>query len=203
MSTDEDVVQAHSVAEAYLYLKVARCQACDQGPLNQTDDLTKTQSAPGGWSLKTRCGGCGRTDRLCFSITPTPTREGAESGVINPTRQRSQAIDLLGWLTLFQAILEASAKETNKESARQLACEAGLCLDEAMKFYTAKKELPSEDAFYSEEARRRFRDHPQQFAQSKWRERRLRLPDARAKTWSADVPTRRRWWQFWRRKPRR
>ncbi|HVP11896.1 MAG TPA: hypothetical protein VMV94_12010 [Phycisphaerae bacterium] len=199
MSPEEDIIYVHSVAEAYLYLKASLCRSCRKGSLNPKADLTKTAAAPGGWMLSTVCSECGAAATIHFCINPPPTREQAHSQEINPTPHRSSAIDLLGWLTLFQAIIEASQRETDKQAARELAYEAALCLDEAMKFYDGDNELPAEDAFFNETSRRRFRDNPQQFARSKWRERRLKLPDATTRTIPAGPRRpRRRWWQFWR-----
>jgi len=198
MSPDEQVVYVHSVAEAYLYLKIAACPSCRQGALRQKTDLTKTASAPGGWTLAALCGKCDAETVLHICINPPPTRAQAGSPEINPTAQRSSAIDLFGWLTLFQAILEAAQKETNKATGRELAYEAALCLDEALKFYDGENELPGKDAFFSEASLRRFREHPERFARSKWRERRLLLPDMKARTESADRPKPRPWWRFWR-----
>jgi hypothetical protein len=198
MSPDEQVVYVHSVAEAYLYLKVAPCPRCRQGALKEKSDLTKTASAAGGWTLPTVCGKCEEETVLHFCINPPPTRAQAGSPLINPTAQQSSAIDLLGWLTLFQAILDASQKETNKAAGRELAYEAALCLDEALKFYEGENELPTDDAFFSETSLQRFREHPERFARSKWRERRLLLPDKKARTESADLLKPRPWWRFWR-----
>jgi hypothetical protein len=198
MTAEEQIVYVHSVAEAYLYLKVSPCGACGSGALQPKDDLTKTAASPGGWTLSTACTGCGHEAPIHFCVNPPPTREQAHSPEINPTPHKSSAIDLLGWLTLFQAIIEASQRETDKHAARELAYEAALCLDEAMKFYHDENELPGEEAFFNDTSRRRFRDNPQQFARSKWRERRLMLPDAAARTKSAGARTQRRWWQFWR-----
>ncbi|MBN2563166.1 MAG: hypothetical protein JXQ75_19765 [Phycisphaerae bacterium] len=201
MYADDDVVQVHSVAEAYLYIMVARCRNCDRGPLRQRADLTKTSASPGGWALATACTTCGAEATIHFAIEPAPTRQEAQSNEVNRTAQRSQAIDLLGWLTLFQTILGKVEEQEDKQTRRQLAYEAAQCLDEALKFYDADNELPAEDAFFSEESRRRFRDHPQRFIRSEWRQRRLMLPDIAAKTKPRHEPLhhrKRRWWRLWR-----
>jgi len=197
MYTDSDVVQVHTVAEAYLYLMIVRCRTCGKGPLEQRGDLTRAASAPGGWLLESVCSTCGAERPLCFAVEPAPTREQARFDRINPTSERSAAIDLLGWLSLFQTILGESSQHRNKPTARQLAYEAAQCLDEALKFYERDHELPDESAFFTEESRRRFRDHPQYFNRSKWRERRLRLPDIAAQTQPLHE-SKRPWWQFWR-----
>jgi hypothetical protein len=191
------VVSVHSVAEAYLYLMSLRCPVCGKGPVRERGQITKGKPEGDEWSLAAACAACQEPCVAQFRIQPTPTRAQARSSEINPTPHRSEAIDLLGWLTLFQTILAASEKEPDRPSARQLACEAALCLDEALKFYESDDELPRPDAFFTEESRRRFREHPHHFARSKWRQRRLMLPDAAARTRAADSP---RWWQFWRRR---
>lgn len=195
-SPDLPVVTVHSVAEAYLYLMVRPCLDCGRGPLKQRGDLTRTAAARGGWLLPAACGACGHRVELAFDIQPPPTREQARSDTINPTAERSQAIDLLGWITLFQTILAESQKQTDRQLARQLAWESAQCLDEALKFYDGDQELPAADAFFSDAARDRFRAHPEYFARSKWRERRLLLPDGRTRDAAAPRP-RRRWWRFW------
>lgn len=198
MTANSSAIQVHSVAEAYLYLMVTPCKLCDKGPLRQDGDITKTNSEESPWSLTTTCDSCNEKDTYHFLIDPPPTREEAQSSIINPTTQRSAAIDILGWLTLFRSILDAAGREQNKETGRQLAYEASQCLDEALRFYAKGEELPEEDAFYSDSTLQRFRSHPEEFAKSKWRERRLKLPDMRAKTRSGNAPTSKRWWQFWR-----
>jgi hypothetical protein len=190
-------VCVHSVAEAYLYLLTLRCESCGRGPLRARADLTRTDEVAGGWRMEIRCGGCARETALAFAIDPPPTREEAGSGRINPTPRPSQAIDLLGWLALFQRILSASEKEADRQAGRQLAWEAAQCLDEALKFYEPGNDLPPEAAFFSADSRRRFLDHPGQFSRERWRERRLRLPDLGAGPRPEGRP-RPRWWRFWR-----
>lgn len=196
MSTEGQIVYVHSVAEAYLYVSVTPCPVCGKGPRRAAGGLTKNSSAPGGWTLAVKCSECRRETVLPFCVNPPPTREQANSPEINPTPQKSSAIDLLGWLTLFETIIEASSKEGRKRSARELAYEAALCLDEAMKFYEGENETPGEEAFFHEASLRRFRDHPEHFARSTWRQRRLMLPDMNIKTRPAAGS--RRWWKFWR-----
>lgn len=199
MPIDLPCVTVHSVAEAYLYLVAARCAACGAGPLKQQTELTRREASVGGWTLEAACASCRCACTLHFHIQPMPDRESARNDQINPTAERSQAIDLLGWLALFQSIIAASQAQTDRQAARQLAHEAAQCLDEALKFYGPDAELPAADAFFSDESRRRFQDHPDQFAKSKWRQRRMMLPDKAAKTTPAR-PT--RWWRFWQKTQR-
>ncbi len=198
MPSDSCPIPVHSVAEAYLYLMAEPCPACHRGALAQTRDLTKAGGAASSWTLATRCGSCNAAETLQFDIEPAPSRDQAQSSRINPTSEPSKAIDLLGWLSLFQSILGAAGKATDKAEGRQLAIEAAQCLDEAFKFYSPGEELPPPEAFFTEASRQRFASHPQQFARSRWRERRLKLPDADAKTMAAAADRPRRWWRFWR-----
>ncbi len=197
MSLDDSPISVHSVAEAYLYLMATPCPRCHRGAVAQDGDLTRAGGTPASWTLATRCGSCNAAETLRFVIDPPPSREQAQSNAINPTRESSKAIDLLGWLSLFQSILGAAGKATNKAEGRQLAIEAAQCLDEAFKFYEPGEELPGAEAFFSETSRQRFASHPQQFARAKWRERRLKLPDTDARTMAAATERPRPWWRFW------
>ena len=140
------------------------------------------------------CPSCNERREFDFSVDPPPTRQQATSKILNPTDQASRAIDLLGWLTLFRTILNASQQAADKSMMRQLAQEAAGCLDEAMKFYRDDEELPPPDAFFTPASRRRFESRPQYFARSEWRERRLKLPaDVGAAGVAGGVKGRRGW----------
>lgn len=197
MSFDDSLIPVHSVAEAYLYLMATLCPACHRGALTQRGDLTKAGGSPSRWMLETRCGTCNAAGTFRFVIDPPPSREQAQSNQINPTPEPSKAIDLLGWLSLFQSILGAAGKAKDKAEGRQLAIEAAHCLDEAFKFYNPGEELPRAEAFFTEASRRRFASRPQQFAMAQWRERRLRLPDKDVMTMPASADRPRPWWRFW------
>lgn len=198
MYAETEVVTVHSVAEAYLYAMILRCPACAKGPMKPRRELTRKEASPGGWMMVVACAACGDDAALLFAIDPMPTRAQAKSDCINPTPQPSRAIDLLGWLSLFQTIIAESEKAKDKQIGRQLAYEAAQCLDEAMKFYDGDNELPGDDAFFGQDSLRRFRDHPEYFNRSKWRQRRLMLPEMTSKTRSPQEKRRRRW-RFWRR----
>ncbi|MCZ6698312.1 MAG: hypothetical protein O7D94_05205 [Planctomycetota bacterium] len=197
---ESDTIHVHSVAEAYLVLMVRRCEVCDRGPLEARADLTKARSGDGQWELPTNCPTCGNDEVLEFRIAPEPTPEQAATNWVNPTQERSRAIDLLGWLTLFRSILEASKKETDKSEIRKLAIECAQCLDEALKFYEPDNELPNQNAFFSEESLTRFRDLPQQFTRSRWLHERSKLPVVVFRTPKSENAGSRRWWQLWRRR---
>jgi hypothetical protein len=196
MSLKQDApIPVHSVAEAYLHLGAMPCRVCGKGPVKAQAELTKSDSYSSRYTLATRCDACRNESGLMYEIDPPPTRQQAQSDVINPTSQPSRAIDLLGWLTLFRSILTASEKESDKGVSRQLAWEAAQCLDEAMKFYEGDNEMPPVAAFFTEPSRKRFQEQPAHFARSVWRERRLKLPDVRSRT-KADGG--KSWWKFWK-----
>lgn len=206
-------VTVHSVAEAYLYAMIAPCPVCAAGPLTAEGNLTAASDRADAWRLTVSCRACRARDDLRFRIDPPPTRSEAASDRINPTSARSAAIDLLGWMTLFRTIVGTAHAATDKQEARRLAGEALQCLDEALRFYDADNDLPPREAFFTEQSRRRFQDHPEQFLRSKLLHHRSLLPNAAARTVPSQSPPvdpscpgesraerpPRRWWRFWRR----
>lgn len=198
MDVDLPIARVHSIAEAYLYVKTLTCPACGKGPLRTPGDITRHTTAESGWRLAAECLACRRMHVAGFIIEPPPTRQQAASDCINPTPEPSEAIDLLGWLQLFQTILKASQEEADREAARRLAWESAQCLDEALKFYDEGEELPRESAFFSDTSKARFREHPGHFARSVWRQRRIMLPHARPRE-APSGPADSRWWHFWKR----
>ncbi|MCA9255414.1 MAG: hypothetical protein KDA33_07235, partial [Phycisphaerales bacterium] len=122
MSTDPHVIEAHSVAEAYLYLKVTPCPRCLRGLLQPTIELTRDAE---GWRLSCECRHCHSPVTLQFRIDPPPTRACAQSKEINATPEPSRAIDLVGWLNLFQQIVTIAARTEDRVEGRELALEAG------------------------------------------------------------------------------
>ena len=195
---NESPIRVHSVAEAFLCVMVRPCRVCGKGPLSAVGDIKRVGESVCSWQLDAQCKACRAPESLQFNIDPVPSRQGAESSVINSTPHRSEAIDLLGWLTLYRTIVATVKSAANPAEARKLASEAAQCLDEALKFYTMENELPPEDAFFSDESRRRFADHPDQFARTRWREERLKLPAGGAIPASTPTQKRRSWWP-WRR----
>jgi hypothetical protein len=198
MTMAAPVTTVHSVAEAYLFVMVRRCAACGEGPVQTQDNLTRATSARDGWTLSTVCAKCKNSESLQFIIEPEPTRTEAASNRINPTSKRSEAIDLLGWLTLYRTIIESAKKQEQPAEMRRLAGEAAQCLDEALKFYEPGDELPPAGAFFSQDSAQRFRDHPQQFARSRWMHERSRLPETSVLTRGSASAGKPPWWKFWK-----
>lgn len=197
MVSRDPVIVTHSVAETYLYFMVSVCRSCRKGPIRPQGALVKTSDSDAPWRISGHCAACDRVEQFVFRIEPPPTREQARSSVLNPTLDRSRAIDLLGWLTLFQNIITAADQQPDKAAARQLLHEAGMCLDEALKFYGPAEDLPGSDAFFSESSRRQFLEQPARFERRIWRQRRDMLPLAHRAGEKREP--RRRWYQFWRR----
>ncbi|MCC7316194.1 MAG: hypothetical protein IT419_15385 [Planctomycetes bacterium] len=193
MTSGDPIVAAHSVAEAFFYLMAKRCHRCGTGPLKPAGGLTKTDRPEAPWRLSGRCPKCESDTVFHFLISPAPTREDAASSVVNATVEPSRAIDLLGWLTLFQTVLASADQAADRESKHDLLHEAGMCLDEALKFYGPGEELPGPDAFFNGETRQRFLDHPNQFTRSQWADRRAKLPISKRE--DDPPPKRKRWWQ--------
>lgn len=194
----ETSIRVHSVAEAFLCVMVRPCRVCGRGPLNAISEIKRVGASPGSFRLDAQCKSCRSPETLSLEIDPVPSRQGASSNVINPTPHRSEAIDLLGWLTLYRTIVATVKNAPNPAEARRLAAEAAQCLDEALKFYELENELPPQSAFFSEESRQRFADHPDQFARSRWREERLKLPAGQATPAITSATKRRSWWPWGR-----
>lgn len=190
----DPIVRLHSVAEAFFFLMATACESCGHAPLKPNGQLTRTADKQAPWQIESLCSSCSHRRKHTFTIQPDPTRASAQSDVVNATMEPSRAVDLLGWLTLFQTVLRAAQCESDRPSARQLVREAGLCLDEALKFYPDAAELPEMDAFFSEASRRHFRENPDWYRQSIWRDRREVMVDME----HGRKPGSRRWWQFWK-----
>ena len=194
----EQLLHANSLVEAYLYLKVRPCRICGNGTLEpQQPRVDQDQSAV---RIVAACDECGGADEFHFETSAALTRGDplSEPYDINASPRPSKLIDVAQWLTLYELLLDSAGKTPDRQEARWLQHRAGQCLDEALKFYEIGEELPSSEAFFSEETRRRFHSHPQQFARSKWLERRLRLPETISPADAVQPATKcRKWWKFW------
>jgi len=180
---------AHSVAEVYLYLMANACESCGLGPLRGAPARRigagghpgEGPSATASLVVAVTCGSCGAERLLRFEV-PVAELEVARQAPpdaaarINPTREPSRIIDVGAWVMLFRVITEAAAKTADKIESRKLAYEAAQCLEEALKFYEDDNDLPPEVAFFSEESRRRHREHPQRLARSRLIDLRAKLP---------------------------
>jgi hypothetical protein len=83
-----------------------------------------------------------------------------------------------GWLTLTGMLKEAADREPDRIKARQLRVEAGLCLDEALKFFEDDNDLPPEAACFTDSSKAHRRRHPDRFSRQRLIALRMELPRA-------------------------
>ena len=197
--------RAHSQSEACLYLKVAACEACSQGPL-ELQAPPHTQPSPSGGAttlgrLAARCAHCGARREFVFVWPEAPDGAGASDEPINPTAEPSEIIDAAQWLSLHSLLVESADRAADKAEKRRLTSQAAQCLDEALRFYTEDDELPPQSAFTAASSRQAFAEHPEKFARQSLRDMRAKLPSVSPHGGPAAARADRRWWQFWKRRP--
>lgn len=200
VSMAESILPAHSLAEAYYYLSINPCPDCSTGVLDAGKGRRLTDVAGAARvEIETTCRSCGVADHTIFDLASDVGLSGGDDiPKINNSDERSRLIDVAQWLTLFRVTTEAAAREPDKQAARLKGIEAALCLEEALKFYDDEEnDLPANDAFFSEETRQRFRDHPEQFSRHRLIEMRAKLPALDVMRRSALRRQRRAWWHFW------
>jgi len=190
---------AHSLAEAYLYVMASPCPSCGKGPLRGGD--TRKISENGNTcalSLSATCGNCGRRNAIVFRLDrDAPLSSDGPYTVVNPSDEPSRILDVAQWITLFRVITEAASHERNKMEARRLGLEAAQCLEEAIKFYDdAENDLPPPEAFFSEDSRGRFREHPEHFSRTRLLQLRAKLPATSVMQNNIARPKKRRWWSW-------
>ena len=196
---------AHSLAEVYLYLMITSCEHCGRGPLHGRAAEPFDDGGLTGVEVRTICQTCLHRLTLRFELTPQQIAVSRAAppdtvATVNDSAEPSLVIDVSGWVTLFRIIADAAAKHDDKGEARKLGYEAAQCLEEALKFYEPDNDLPPETALFSEAARRRHREHPQQLARSRLIDLRAKLPtlDAMQKRLAHTEEKQRPWWKRWR-----
>lgn len=197
--------RAHSQSEACLYLKVAACAACSQGPM-ELQGRPEAQPGPSGGPttlgrLAARCAHCGAQREFVFVWPEAPAGAGASDGPINPTSEPSEIIDAAQWLSLHYLLVESADRAADKGEKRRLISQAAQCLEEALRFYTEDDELPPQSAFSAASSRQAFAEHPEKFARQTLRDMRAKLPSVPPPPGRATSQADRRWWQFWKRRP--
>ncbi len=188
---------AHSVAEIQLYFILTPCPACGltalrpRGPFDAAD-------APGGRTIvRAACARCLREYPDGFVVSPQPMGVVGEV-MFNATTQPSELIDVVGWIALYRTIVEQAWQETDKRSARRLAWEAGLCLDEALKFYPRGERFPISEGFFTPESRARFQSFRGQFDREMVLHHRRQAPNLTAEERRSEAgEARGGWWKFW------
>lgn len=177
MDDKTNALASYSRVERHFYLMVLRCNECNSGPFEYVSEESIPEKKLDIWYV--RCKKCKKGKRLFFDrstlkLQNDRTPEGLP--IVNPSNEPSKLIDLGQWLAIFYAIIEAAAREQDKSIARRLGYEAMLAIEEALKFYKEDKDLPPEDAFWTDESRKRFKEYPHLFTQSRIRELRNKLP---------------------------
>jgi len=200
-------LRIHSVAEAYLLLMVTPCEACGKGPLEAAGHEPVDLPGSAGRRLAATCKACGHEQAFVFDLASVDEDEAGEpSGSalprINPTDEPSRVIDVAQWLMLFETIVRSADRASDPAESRRLGYEAAQCLEEALKFYPAEGEWPSESAFFHSWTLRRFREHKHLFARTRLVQMRGRLPSLieMEERLAGESRSRRRWWAFWQRR---
>jgi len=161
--------RAQSVAEIQLFFILTPCPSCGLTALRP-----RGAAAPSAGEtelrLRAACARCLRDYPDEFLIAypgviglRAGIGGGPRVGAIRMAAQPSEMIDVVGWIALYGTIIERSWREADKKAARRLAWEAGLCLDEALKFYPNGERFPPPEAFFTPESQARFRAFRNQF----------------------------------------
>jgi hypothetical protein len=174
------MLEAHSLTEAQLYLKITACKKCSPEPAGM-GKLNQHAQSSGNMSVvrvRGQCSGCCAAQELDFALEQeiaAPAQGHAPA--INLTEKRSQIIDVGQWLTLSQLFIQESQSEKNRSKARLLNLQAAQCLSEALKFYDdSDNDLPPSDALFCASSRRRFHEFPQQFSRGRLISEKRKLP---------------------------
>ncbi len=175
----DDVLPAHSLAEAYCYLMATPCPACGKGPLRGAEP--KPVDAAGARRtvvIEATCPTCEAVRTPCFRIpADAPAPDSDEFGVVNPTAEPSRILDVAQWIMLHEVHAESARREKNRAQTRRLNLEAARCLEEALKFYDeVGNDLPPSEGFFQEATRRRFRQNPERFSRRRLLDLRAGLP---------------------------
>lgn len=180
----------HSIEEAYLYAALTPCSACG-GQLEPRPGQPQRDPRHTTLVLEVSCRRCGFDSQIRFDArhlgsagpasAPDSPADHAAPATIIPNDERSEVIDLAGWLTLYtltaDAIRRLSAESTaDRTKIRHLRLRAGQYLDEALKFYDAESSLPPAEAFFHEASRGQYRDQPGFFMRTRLLDLRAALP---------------------------
>lgn len=177
------------------------CEAC-AGAL--TTDAEAVRSSGETLCVPVLCRQCGQRQEIAFAIG-----EGAETAagcvwpaldtvrVINASDEPSRIIDVCGWLTLHSMIIEQARSLDDRAVVRRVQIVAGLCLDEALKFYDEDNDVPPAEAFFREASCRQFRDRPELFALQRLIDQRGALPVSSTgamREGDSQTKNRKHWW---------
>jgi len=196
----DEALVAHSLAEAYLYLRATPCASCGQGPLSGSDAKLTAETGFGvRVGMRATCGSCGRATNITFHLAERPSDDSGQcAGAISSVAAASRILDVGQWIMLFRVTTEAADKETDKTRVRQLGLEAAQCLEEALKFYDdLDNDLPPPEAFFTDASRERFKTHPEQFSKQRLIELRSKLPSLSAMRSCLSRSDKMPWWRRW------
>ncbi len=217
MNTNEhNPLVSYSIVERHFYLMTLRCDSCGNGPFEFVSKEQSPDQKIDIWYV--RCKKCQSGRRLIFDRTSLliDTEQFSENQlpVVNPSDKPSKLLDVGQWLAIFQAIISAAAQQEDKKEIQRLGYEAALALEEAIKFYSPESDLPPEDAMWTENTKKQFREHPEAFERHRILQMREKLPalkvmkqaiNTKANT-SVDKPNKdnpkqdkvkRSWWKRW------
>lgn len=195
-------LSAHSITEAHLYCMVHACNACQADSSEVVHEEIEEEHIDSIVRLECACRSCGRRTELHFRIDSHFVRP-QEPPVLNPGHSPSMLIDLAQWLTLHHTLLTRSDGAASKLETLRLRHLAGLCIEEALKFYEPDNDLPPARAFFSDRTREHALRQPEIFIRPALLERRAQLPDREASARRAAAQAEGKWWQFWKRAPTR
>ena len=197
-------LEAHSVAEAHLYLMATPCKLCGTGRTRCEAGRVGTCPVRGLLVLPTRCESCGFDSEFTFSVPDEPVADVADDDLatarINPGATPSCIIDVAQWLVLFRVITEAAAAQSDPAEIRRLGYEAAQCLEEGLKFYPEDTDLPPPEAVFHERSRQQLRERPDLFARSRLIDLRAKLPtltQMERRLQSPGHKRARKWWKLW------
>lgn len=190
---------AHSLMEAYLYLKATPCGACGRGPLRGSEARPVGKGDKATVTIVVTCAACKAATTQMFHLPEAEkTDESAVGGspIINPTDEPSRILDVGQWILLSRMVTEEAGRETDKIRVRSLELQAAQCLEEALKFYDEPdNDLPPPEAFFCETSRVRFRQAPEQFSKQRLLALRSKLPHASRARPRPLVPEKKPWWR--------
>ncbi len=211
MSSGDDPLPIHSLAEAYLYLMITPCAACGKGERVADDTRARHDADARVLTVPTVCKTCKESRDIAFDtrqVEPEGFKAVSPSTVaaINPTQEPSKIIDVGGWITLATVFADAAKKAGSPAEARHVKIEAAQCLDEALLFYNDdNNDLPPQEAFYHERTRKQFQRTPELFSRQRLVSLRAKLPVvyvtdgaplAAGETLPPPKKRKRRWWPW-------
>jgi len=202
----DEPLLAQTRNELPYYLRATSCPACGGGPLTQVRSAAAKAAGRGAdpdsdATVRVRCRKCGARRTLHFRWLNDVPPDAEEADFINPTAAPSRIVDLAQWVSLCSLFADSAEKAQSPVEARALACQAGLCLAEALKFH-ADGELPPDSAFFHESSVAASRANPANYTRTRLQELKAALPTPahRSEASGESRPSksqRRAWWKFW------